>query len=86
MLTERSVSLTRSKFTSLRDELEVEDVIAVTRRGEVELVVMRWELYQGILTTLDILGDRELMDQLRASREAVKEGRFVTLDELDGEL
>lgn len=86
MLTERSVSLTRSKFTSLRDELEVEDVIAVTRRGEPELVVMRWELYQGILTTLDILGDRELMDQLRAGREAVKEGRFVTLDELDEEL
>lgn len=86
MLTERSVSLTRSKFTSLRDELDVEDVIAVTRRGEVELAVMRWELYQGILTTLDILGDRELMDQLRASREAVREGRFVTLDELDEEL
>ncbi|MCK4516962.1 MAG: prevent-host-death protein [Spirochaetaceae bacterium] len=78
--------MTRSKFTSLRDELDVEDVIAVTRRGEVELAVMRWELYQGILTTLDILGDRELMDQLRASREAVREGRFVTLDELDEEL
>ncbi|TVR91132.1 MAG: prevent-host-death protein [Spirochaetaceae bacterium] len=86
MITKKSVSETRLKFTSLQDELQVDDVIAVTRRGEPEMALMRWELYEGLVSTLEVLSDRELMEQLRASLEDVREGRLVTLDELEQEL
>ncbi|MFW6212638.1 MAG: hypothetical protein ACOC8L_07030 [Spirochaetota bacterium] len=42
--------------------------------------------YEGLLATLEALGDRELMDQLRNSLEDVRDGRLVTLDELEQEL
>lgn len=86
MVTKKSVSETRLKFTSLQDELNVDDVIAVTRRGEPEMALMRWELYEGLVSTLEVLSDRELMDTLRSSLEDVREGRLVTLDELEQEL
>lgn len=86
MLTKRSVSDTRSNFTSLSDQMSVEDVIVVTRRGEAELAVMRWELYQGLMSTLEILADKELMDQLRTSQEDLKEGRVVTLEEFEARI
>lgn len=31
------------------------------------MALMRWELYEGLVSTLEVLSDRELMDQLRAS-------------------
>jgi PHD/YefM family antitoxin component YafN of YafNO toxin-antitoxin module len=86
MVTKKSVSETRLRFTSLQDELNVDDVIAVTRRGEPEMALMRWELYEGLVSTLEVLSDRELMDTLRSSLEDVREGRLVTLDELEQEL
>ncbi len=60
--------------------------VSETRRGEPEMALMRWELYEGLVSTLEVLGDRELMDTLRASLEDVREGRLVTLDELEQEL
>lgn len=86
MVTKKSVSETRLTLTSLQDELNVDDVIAVTRRGEPEMALMRWELYEGLVSTLEILSDRELMDQLRASLEDARDGRLVTLDALEQEL
>ncbi|MFW6313928.1 MAG: type II toxin-antitoxin system Phd/YefM family antitoxin [Spirochaetota bacterium] len=86
MVTKKSVSETRLNLTSLQNELNVDDVIAVTRRGEPEMALMRWELYEGLVSTLEALSDRELMDQLRASLEDVKDGRLVTLDALEQEL
>ena len=86
MITQKSVSETRLKLTSLQDEMNEDDVIAVTRHGEPEMAVMRWELYEGLVATLELLGDSELMEQLRSSREDVENGRVVTLDELEEEL
>ena len=86
MVKTKSVFETRLRFTSLQDELKMDEVIAVTRRGEPQMALMRWELYEGLVSTLEVLSDRELMDTLRTSLEDVREGRLVTLDELEQEL
>lgn len=86
MVIRRSVTETRLHFTSLQDDLNVEDVIAVTRRGGPEMAVMRWELYEGLMSTLEILSDGELMDRLRSSLEDAQAGRVIPLDELEGTL
>ncbi len=86
MVTKKSVSETRLKLTSLQEELSEGDVIAVTRRGEPKMALMRWELYEGLVSTFGVLSDPELMDQLRAGLEDVKQGRLVALDDLEREL
>ena len=83
MVTDKSVSETRLKLTSLQDELDVEDVIAVTRRKERALALMRWELYEGLISTLEILADDELMQSVRAGLDDLREGRVVSLDEFE---
>jgi PHD/YefM family antitoxin component YafN of YafNO toxin-antitoxin module len=83
MVTDKSVSETRLKLTSLQDELDVEDVIAVTRRKERALALMRWELYEGLISTLEILSDDELMQSVRAGLDDLREGRVVSLDEFE---
>jgi PHD/YefM family antitoxin component YafN of YafNO toxin-antitoxin module len=83
MVTDKSVSETRLKLTSLQDELDVEDVIAVTRRKERAFALMRWELYEGLISTLEILADDELMQSVRAGLDDLREGRVVSLDEFE---
>jgi PHD/YefM family antitoxin component YafN of YafNO toxin-antitoxin module len=83
MVTDKSVSETRLKLTALQDELDVEDVVAVTRRKERALALMRWELYEGLISTLEILSDDELMQSVRAGLDDLREGRVVSLDEFE---
>ena len=83
MVTDKSVSETRLKLTSLQDELDVEDVVAVTRRKERALALMRWELYEGLISTLEILSDNELMQSVRAGLDDLRERRVVSLDEFE---
>ena len=47
-------------------------MVEVTRRGKPVLAVMPWELYEAVSETLDIMGDRELMSQLRESIEELE--------------
>ncbi len=83
MVTDKSVSETRLKLTSLQDELDVEDVVAVTRRKKRALALMRWELYEGLISTLEILADEELMQSVRAGLDDLREGRVVSLEEFE---
>lgn len=83
MVTDKSVSETRLKLTSLQDELDVEDVVAVTRRKQRTLALMRWELYERLMSTLEILSDDELMKSVRAGLDDLREGRLVSLDEFE---
>ena len=60
----------RKQLTSL-PELLVQngqvDVAEITRRGKPVLAVISWELYESIVETLEVLGDKELMLLLRQS-------------------
>lgn len=68
----------RDKLTSLPEELaERPGAVAVTRRGEPVLAILSWELYESIVETLEILGDADLMAQLRQSIGEVASGKVV---------
>ena len=68
----------REKLTSLPEELaERPGAVAVTRRGEPVLAILSWELYESIVETLEILGDADLMAQLRQSIAEVAAGKVV---------
>ena len=78
----------RERVTRIPEELTREGwtSLAVTRRGRPVLAVIPWELYEGILETIEILGDPELMAGLRESIEDMKAGRTVSMEEMWREL
>ena len=71
----------RNKFMKLPDQAAKDQVIAVTRRNKEVMAVMSWEMYEGLLETLEVLSDRELMNNLRKGVEDVKAGRTHSLSE-----
>jgi antitoxin YefM len=79
----------RKRLTSLPEDLAKErepGVVAVTRRGKPVLAVMSWELYEGLLETMEIISDPELMAQLRRSIHEMQEGKLIPWEEIKREL
>jgi prevent-host-death family protein len=71
----------RNKFMKLPDQAAKDQVLAVTRRNKEVMAVMSWELYEGLLETLEILSDSELMNNLKRGIEDVKAGKTHSLKE-----
>jgi antitoxin YefM len=60
-----------------------EDTIAITKNGIPRAVIMSMEQYEAMRETMAILGDVEMMKQIRCSRNEVKENRpLVDLEDL----
>ena len=71
----------RKKFMKLPDQAAKDQILAVTRRNKEVMAVMSWELYEGLLETLEVLSDPGLMQHLRTGIEDVKAGRTHPLSE-----
>jgi PHD/YefM family antitoxin component YafN of YafNO toxin-antitoxin module len=71
----------RKQLTSLPESLlhngQV-DVLEITRRGKPVLAVMPWELYEAVSETLEVMGDKELMAQLRQSIQEMDSEKLVS--------
>lgn len=76
----RSMSIMRARrdINRLPEFLERHPgVLRITRNGRAVLAVMRFDDYEGLLETMEILADRRLMAQLRKSVAQMKAGQFV---------
>ena len=71
----------RNRFMKLPDEAAKHEVLAVTRRNKEVMAVMSWELYEGLLETLELVSDDTLMKQLRKGLDDVKAGKTHSLRE-----
>jgi len=71
----------RNKIMKLPDQAAKHEILAVTRRNKEVMAVMSWELYEGLLETLEVLSDPKLMDDLKKGIEDVKAGRTHSLSE-----
>jgi antitoxin YefM len=60
---------------------DTNDTIAITKNGVPEAVMLSMNKFEGILETLDILSDSEMMRQIHGSAADIKEGKLVDLDE-----
>ncbi len=50
------------------------------------LAVMPWDDYETLLETIDIMGDAELMKQIREGIKAIERGEVIPFEELKKEL
>lgn len=64
---------------------ELKQVIAITKKGKATALLMSMEEYEGLIETIEILSDPELVKQLKKARHDIKKGKFVTDDEVWGE-
>jgi prevent-host-death family protein len=71
----------RNKFMKLPEQTAKDQILAVTRRNKEVMAVMSWELYEGLLETLEVLSDPELIKQLKTAIEDVKAGRTHKLSD-----
>jgi prevent-host-death family protein len=76
-----SITEARNKFMKLPDQAAKHEILAVTRRNKEVMAVMSWELYEGLLETLEVLSDPKLMNDLKKGIEDVKAGRTHSLSE-----
>ena len=76
-----SITEARNKFMKLPDQVAKHEILAVTRRNKEVMAVMSWELYEGLLETLEVLSDPKLMNDLKKGIEDVKAGRTHSLSE-----
>lgn len=75
----------RNKLTTLPEQFEQEpdmDAVIVTRRGRPVLAILPWELYDALTETLEIIGNRKLMEALEQSMKEIEDGNTVDLEDV----
>ena len=76
-----TITEARNKLMRLPEEAERDEIIAITRRNKEIMALMSWELYEGLLETIEILGDPELMKDLKKGMEQVRSGKTHTIEQ-----
>jgi antitoxin YefM len=81
---ETFIPITQAKAKLLdrvRQIHDTNDTIAITKNGVPEAVLLSMKKFEGLLETIDILADPEMMRQLKGSEKDLKESRLIDLDE-----
>jgi PHD/YefM family antitoxin component YafN of YafNO toxin-antitoxin module len=86
MLKQMSISETRKRITSLEDELSFDDTISVTNHGKEIFALLRWDTYESIAETLEIISDEELMNDLRIGIQQFKDNELIDFDDFKKEV
>lgn len=76
------ITQAKAKFLEMVRQLhDTNDIVAITKNGVPEAVMLSMNKFEGFLETIDILADPEMMRQLRGSAKDAKEGRLIDLEE-----
>jgi PHD/YefM family antitoxin component YafN of YafNO toxin-antitoxin module len=76
-----SISETRKKITALEDELSFEDTISITNHGKEVFALIRWDTYESIAETLEILSDAELFNDLKTGIMQLENNELVDFED-----
>ncbi len=79
------VTVTKAK-TNLLDMVrkikDSDDVIAITKNGIPEVVLISMDRFDGLLETLEILSDEKAMKSIRKSIKEANKGMWLDYDEV----
>lgn len=75
----------QEQLPNLPTRLNKEPVI-ITQDGKPAIIALGLEQFESLLETLEILSDRELMEQLRQGIQQADTGETISLEELKAEL
>jgi antitoxin YefM len=81
-MTHLSISEARNKLTHMADTLGARhETVEVTNRGKPVLAILPWDLYESMMETMEILADKEMMDQVRLGIKQYKAGKGLTVEQ-----
>ncbi len=79
------ISKAKNRLLDLAREVERDDdVVAITRNGVPAAILLSPAKYEGLLETLEILGDCRTMRRLRRSMQQAAAGKWVGESEAFG--
>jgi PHD/YefM family antitoxin component YafN of YafNO toxin-antitoxin module len=81
MIRQMSISETRKRMTSLESDMSYDDTISVTNHGKEVFAILRWETYESIAETLEILSDPEGYNNLKVGIVQAQEGKLIDFEE-----
>jgi antitoxin YefM len=70
----------------VKDVSETQEVVVISKGGVPATVMMSVAEYESLVETLEIMSDPDLMESIRMALEEEKEGKFLTHEEVWGEL
>ena len=78
-----------ARLSDISDELaraKKPRAVKVTREKKPVLAIMSWELYEELIETLEILSDKEFMDDLRIGIKEADEGKGIPWEKVKKEI
>ena len=74
-----SLTDTRNRLLKIVEQMERDPstVVAVSKRGKPVMALLPMEVYEGLLETLEILGDEKAMHSIRKSIGQLKAGKTI---------
>jgi PHD/YefM family antitoxin component YafN of YafNO toxin-antitoxin module len=81
MVKQLSISETRKRITSLEDDLSFNDTISVTNHGKEVFALLRWDTYESIAETLDIISDEVLYDELKIGIKQFENNSLIDFED-----
>lgn len=81
MIKQMSISETRRKITSLEDELSFDDTISVTNHGKEVFALIRWDTYESIAETLEIISDEAAFAELKNGIQQMRNNELIDFDD-----
>jgi len=76
-----SITEARNSFMKLPEKTDKNQVIAITRRNKEIMAVMSWDLYEGLLETIEILADPEMMGRIKNGLKEIEAGKAYSIEE-----
>ena len=77
------VTLAKAKLLDMVRTLSATgDTVAITKNGVPEVVMLSMKKFEGLMETLDILADPEMMLQFRSSVKDAIQGNLVDMEEV----
>lgn len=81
MIKQMSISETRRRITSLEDDLSYEDTISVTNHGKEIFALLRWDTYESIAETLEIISDEESFSELKKGIQQIHDDELIDFED-----
>lgn len=81
MISEMSITETRKRITSLEDEMSYDDTITITNHGREVFALLKWDTYESIAETLEILSDDKMMKDLKTGIRQIKNNQLIDFDD-----
>ncbi len=80
MVSAMTIADAKKKITSLENTMSYDDTISITSHGKEVFALIRWDTYESIQETLEILTDEQLTKDLAEGIKQVKENKLVDFD------